>query len=338
MHDIIQDMKGNIRVFVRIRPYVPNDNEQHTYETFLISPDDHTITVYTDTKTMHYNFDRIFSHLSTQNDIFEEVEQFIQSALDGYHICLFSYGQTGSGKTYTMTGSDVHGRDAGIVPRSISKILQTSQEMKAQGWDFSISVSFIECYNNKLFDLLSDDTNGITMSQIQHQPTKMLVPGLTVVTVNNEREIFSLMEIAVTKRSTAQTMMNDHSSRSHFVFTMYIQSHNSQKSVTYDGCVHLCDLAGSERTERSQVVGERQKETNFINTSLTSLGRVFSLLAKKSTHIPYRDSILTWYLQHAFTKNGKTAMIVNLSPTIASSQESLSSLRFAMEASQVHLG
>lgn len=104
------------------------------------------------------------------------------------------------------------------------------------------------------------------------------------------------------------------------------------------GTLNLCDLAGSERLARSHATGDRLKETQAINKSLSALSTVFVALANKQAHVPYRDSKLTYLLQNSFSGSGKTLMIVNLSPTHASQQESLCSLRFAAKVHNTELG
>jgi len=132
--------------------------------------------------------------------------------------------------------------------------------------------------------------------------------------------------------------MNEHSSRSHSVFTLYLTGRNAARGVELKGTLNLCDLAGSERLARSKAEGKQLKETQAINKSLSCMADVFQSLAQRQKHVPFRNSKLTYLLQPCLEGDGKTMMMVNLSPTVASSHESLCSLRFAHQVAQVQLG
>jgi len=339
MHNTIQELKGNIRVIARVRPLLSHDNETE-YCTLEVSADERGLKLYNGgEKPYGFSFDRAFPPTATQEDVFEEVSQLVQSALDGYHVCLFSYGQTGSGKTHTMTGG--RGANAGIIPRSVAKILESISIYRQQGWDYQVEASFSEIYNQRLNDLLDDDAakdpNSKTL-EIKRIDNRTVVPGLTRVPVTSSAALEQLMARANNNRATATTDMNERSSRSHLIFTLYIRGVNEEKKMQIEGTLNLCDLAGSERLDRSGVQGDRLRETQAINKSLSCLSDVFQALAKGASHVPFRNSKLTYLLQDCFAGDGKTMMVVNLSPTVASAQESLCSLRFASTVSQVHMG
>lgn len=166
----------------------------------------------------------------------------------------------------------------------------------------------------------------------------MDVPGLTKVPVSKAADAGHIMAVANKRRSVASTSMNEHSSRSHSVFTLYIVGRNQDRGVELKGTLNLCDLAGSERLARSKAEGKQLKETQAINKSLSCMADVFQSLAQRSKHVPFRNSKLTYLLQPCLEGDGKTMMMVNLSPTVASSHESLCSLRFAQQVAQVQLG
>ena len=148
------------------------------------------------------------------------------------------------------------------------------------------------------------------------------------------------MQIAARSRSVASTKMNSQSSRSHSVFMLHLKGYNEDDGAMVNGALNLCDLAGSERLDRSGAGADaaRLKETQSINKSLSCLGDVFNALATGASHVPYRNSKLTYLLQDCLSGDGKALMFVNLSPTTASSSESLCSLRFAQRVNQVELG
>ena len=128
--------------------------------------------------------------------------------------------------------------------------------------------------------------------------------------------------------------MNDNSSRSHVIFILYLQGHNTTKNLSIEGRLNLVDLAGSERLDKSHSTGEALEEAKFINRSLSSLSNVFINIRNNSTHVNFRDSKLTLLLKDCLSKEGKTLMFVNLSPIAESAQESICSLNFASTANQ----
>lgn len=239
----------------------------------------------------------------------------------------------------------------GIIPRAVEQILAQSRMMRSQKWDFKLSVSFLEIYNEELKDLLtsfnkSASTMPKKLSIKRSREGKSYVDGLTDVPINTIDEVEglnqlqSLMAVAARARSVAKTKMNAQSSRSHSVFMLHLNGYNDDTGAQVSGALNLCDLAGSERLDRSGAASDAQRlrETQAINKSLSCLGDVFTALAQGSGHVPYRNSKLTYLLQDCLSGDGKALMFVNLSPTMASSNESLCSLRFAQRVNQVELG
>lgn len=370
LHNHIQELKGNIRVFVRVRPFLPGDTNAVEDEeggaggdaggalipAIHCSPDGSSLDITPpiprgtkDTSLLgvarkppppqRFSFDAVLGPRTTQADVFNEVCHLVQSALDGYNVCLFSYGQTGSGKTHTMQGGP--GPEAGLIPRSIRMIAETAGRMQGQGWAYTLEASFLEIYNESIRDLLrvgGAEEPAAPLSIHQDAEGAPEVPGLTRVPVACPGDIDALLARAAKRRAVACTAMNEQSSRSHQVFTLYIRGEHDGKGVSVLGTLNLCDLAGSERLSRSLAEGDRKKETAAINKSLSCLADVFTALAKKAPHVPFRNSKLTHLLSPCFKGDGKTLMLVNLSPTLGSAQESLCSLRFAAQVSQVELG
>ncbi|KAH7488864.1 hypothetical protein KRP22_008499 [Phytophthora ramorum] len=346
MHNTIQELRGNVRVFARTRPFLPSDHCDPNTMVPVISCDFDGQSLKlrrpgksaSEPDTFAFTFDRVFAPSLGQDAVFEQVSEFVQSSLDGYHVCLFSYGQTGSGKTHTMQGSG-NGQMRGIIPRAIEMILQECETLKDQGWNYTTKVSFLEIYNETLKDLLatklnSDDKLGIK----KDAKGGVYVPGLTAVDVTATEQVEVLMERASRAKSVACTDMNAQSSRSHSVFTLHLQGVNDKDGVMLNGQLNLVDLAGSERASRSNVSGDRLKETQAINKSLSCLADVFNAIGNKASHIPFRNSKLTYLLQSSLSGDGKTLMMVNLSPTLESASESLCSLRFARQVNQCELG
>ncbi|KAG3019815.1 Kinesin-2 [Phytophthora cactorum] len=346
MHNTIQELRGNVRVFARTRPFLPSDHCDPNTTTPVISCDFNGESLKlrrpgknpSDPDTFAFTFDKVFAPSAGQDSVFERVSEFVQSSLDGYHVCLFSYGQTGSGKTHTMQGSG-NGQMRGIIPRAIEMILQECETLKDQGWNYITKVSFLEIYNETLKDLLATKHSGDNKLGIKKDSKGgVYVPGLTLVDVTATDQVEVLMERASRARSVACTDMNAQSSRSHSVFTLHLQGVNDKDGVMLNGQLNLVDLAGSERASRSNVSGDRLKETQAINKSLSCLADVFNAIGNKASHIPFRNSKLTYLLQSSLSGDGKTLMMVNLSPTLESASESLCSLRFAKQVNQCELG
>jgi len=178
----------------------------------------------------------------------------------------------------------------------VAKILESAQSYNQQGWTYSMEAAFSEIYNDKLIDLLNDNGQDCAL-EIRRENNRTYVPGLTRTAVTSAAALDSLMARANKNRSTATTDMNERSSRSHLIFTLYLHGRNEEQRVELKGTLNLCDLAGSERLDRSKVAGDRLKETQAINKSLSALSDVFIALSKGAPHVPFRNSKLTYFLQ-----------------------------------------
>lgn len=352
MHNRIQELRGNIRVYVRTRPFLPGDGKnQGSSIDVCLDGESLSIVDNRNGNPHEFKFDKVFPPSAGQDLVFNEVSDFVQSALDGYHVCLFSYGQTGSGKTHTMQGSG-NGAMRGIIPRAVEQVLSQAKLMQSQKWVFTMSASFLEIYNEELKDLLLTMTQGGKPSKAEklaikrNREGKSYVDGLTQIPIDTNdsvggmEQLVVLMSSAARSRSVASTKMNEQSSRSHSVFMLHLRGYNEDSGASVHGALNLCDLAGSERLDRSGAGSDitRLRETQAINKSLSCLGDVFNALATRASHVPYRNSKLTYLLQDCLSGDGKALMFVNLSPTFESSNESLCSLRFAQRVNQVELG
>lgn len=344
LHNTIQELRGNIRVHVRLRPFLRSDGQEAVAENpeSAIMCDTFASTITTNVDSPHtFAFDKIYGQSDSQEFVFKDVSDFIQSAMDGYNVCIFAYGQTGSGKTHTMQGSG-KAQMRGIIPRSIDLIINCCEELTVMGWNFSLMVTFYEIYNETIRDLLTMDNDKDIKHNIRTDARgKNYVDGLTEVYIDFDQaaeQVDEIVNLAACNRSVDRTDMNAHSSRSHSIFALKIHGFNEAQNTEVEGSLSLVDLAGSERLSRSNATGDRLKEAQAINKSLSALADVFQALAKKSAHVPYRNSKLTYALQPALSGDGKTLMMANLSPTYASLDESLCSMRFAQKVSQCELG
>ncbi|XP_057727229.1 kinesin-like protein KIN-14N [Arachis stenosperma] len=355
LHNTILELKGNIRVFCRVRPLLPDEGcstegKIISYPTSMEAAG-RGIELTQSGQKHSFTFDKVFAPDASQEEVFIEISQLVQSALDGYKVCIFAYGQTGSGKTYTMMGRPGQPEEKGLIPRSLEQIFQTRQALQAQGWKYELQVSMLEIYNETIRDLLSTNKssdaarveNGTPGSgkqyAIKHDANKNThVSDLTVVDVQSVKEVAFLLNQAANSRSVGKTQMNEQSSRSHFVFTLRIYGVNESTDQQVQGILNLIDLAGSERLSKSGSTGDRLKETQAINKSLSSLSDVIFALAKKDDHIPFRNSKLTYLLQPCLGGDSKTLMFVNISPDQSSTGESLCSLRFASRVNACEIG
>jgi len=330
----IQELKGNIRVYCRVRPMNQREREDPANATVISHPAPGEMTIVNpEKKTSHtFEFERIFDQGKDQPEVFAEVSDLVVSTLDGYNVCIFAYGQTGSGKTYTMQGPK---ENPGVNIRALTKLFEVAAE-RYPDIKYEIKVTLLEIYNERIQDLLSNE-KGRVLKAVQGQ-YGMEVQDLTMVSVANEHEVLETLKRGSKNRSVVATAMNDVSSRSHLILSVYVLARNSLTGKDVMGKLHLIDLAGSERVGRSGVQGDAMKEAQAINQSLSALGNVISARANKSSHVPYRDSTLTYLLQDSLEKNSKTLMFVNLSPVMKDCSESICSLRFAERVRKVELG
>jgi kinesin family protein C1 len=351
----VQELKGNIRVMCRVRPTTEAeeneaakiafpDVEKESRELEIQGPEEKSSLGNVTRKTSAFSFDRVFGPGSQNEEVFGEISQLVQSALDGYNVCIFCYGQTGSGKTYTMSSAD------GMIPRATHMIYEKATNLQEKGWSYSMEGSFVEVYNEEIHDLLGNPKEfDKKKHEIRHdeQKKQTTITGLKTVPLDSPDTVESILRQAATNRSVAATKSNERSSRSHSIFILKLIGKNSTTNETSEGTLNLVDLAGSERLKQSGAEGDRMKETQNINKSLSCLGDVIGALgqSKEGAHIPYRNSKvfeaiafrenmansiqLTYLLQYSLGGNSKTLMFVMVSPLEAHLRETLTSLKFA---------
>uniref|UniRef100_A0A6V7QQ42 Kinesin motor domain-containing protein n=1 Tax=Ananas comosus var. bracteatus TaxID=296719 RepID=A0A6V7QQ42_ANACO len=370
LYNEIQELKGNIRVYCRIRPFLPGENRKSTTieyigqngELLLANPskqgkDGHKM----------FTFNKVFGPVVTQEEVFVDIQPLIRSVLDGYNVCIFAYGQTGSGKTYTMTGpNNLTEKEWGVNYRALNDLFHISRN-RGDTIMYEVGVQMVEIYNEQVRDLLINDGSQkkypfvltisiyhpVSQSYAQNclffnlrtlgilnisQPNGLAVPDASMHPVKSTSDVIELMQRGFANRAVGATALNDRSSRSHSIVTVHVRGLDLKTGATLRGSLHLVDLAGSERVDRSEVTGDRLKEAQHINKSLSALGDVIFALSQKNAHVPYRNSKLTQVLQSSLGGHAKTLMFVQINPDALSYSESLSTLKFAERVSGVELG
>ncbi|GLT94847.1 hypothetical protein SLE2022_125650 [Rubroshorea leprosula] len=335
LYNQLQDLKGNIRVYCRVRPFLGGQSTRLV--SVLGNIDEGSITILTPSKygkegRKAFTFNKVFGPSASQAKVFSDTQPLIRSVLDGYNVCIFAYGQTGTGKTYTMTGpKELTEEGLGVNYRALGDLFLLSEKRK-DTICYEISVQMLEIYNEQVRDLLVTDeirnssNNGIN------------VPDANLVPVSSTSDVINLMNLGHKNRAVGATAMNDRSSRSHSCLTVHVQGRDLTSGTIIRGSLHLVDLAGSERVDKSEVMGDRLKEAVHINKSLSALGDVIASLAQKGSHVPYRNSKLTQLLQDSLGGQAKTLMFVHISPEPEALSETISTLKFAERVATVELG
>ncbi|XP_024884636.1 kinesin-like protein unc-104 isoform X15 [Temnothorax curvispinosus] len=348
---------SSVKVAVRVRPF--NYREISRQAQCIIEMTGSTTSIVNPKATpgskeavKSFNYDYSYfsmdpndDNYSTQLMVYKDIgEEMLEHAFEGYNVCIFAYGQTGAGKSYTMMGKQEEGQE-GIIPQIckdlFSKISYTSNERLK----YSVEVSYMEIYCERVRDLLNPKNRG-NLRVREHPLYGPYVEDLSKLAVLSYEDIHDLIDEGNKARTVAATNMNETSSRSHAVFTIFFtqQQQDSATGLMTEKVskISLVDLAGSERADSTGAKGTRLKEGANINKSLTTLGKVISALAeiatkkkKKADFIPYRDSVLTWLLRENLGGNSKTAMIAAVSPADINYDETLSTLRYADRAKQI---
>ncbi|XP_018050517.1 PREDICTED: osmotic avoidance abnormal protein 3-like [Atta colombica] len=324
-------MSESVKVAIRCRPMSNKELQQGCQNIVTIDPLTKSCTLENTTSGSGkvYQFDAAFSPSATTESVYENVGSVIvEAVLEGYNGTVFAYGQTGCGKSFTMRG---------FIERALEHLFEATSTASSETRYLAL-LSYLEIYNERLRDLLQDDT-GETLT-LKEDPTKgtYVAGGLREVTVKDATECAVLVRQGDHRRVAAATKMNAASSRSHAVLTLSLEAiainnDDDNGNAIRRGRLHLVDLAGSERQTRTGATGDRLKEAASINLSLSALGNVISALAAgNGRHVPYRDSKLTRLLRDSLGGNARTLMIACVSPSDIDAEETLSTLRYAARA------
>ncbi|XP_058856888.1 kinesin-like protein KIF12 [Acipenser ruthenus] len=339
--------ESSVLVAVRVRPLNSTERSQGD-QGVLYCPGQGTILVNNGVQDRAFTFDAVFEAGSSQHEIFEQcgVKRLIDLAADGFSCTVFGFGQTGSGKTYTITGPHSLFSD-GLRERSFYGLMQRSfayllDRVQAKEGDFVLSASYLEIYNEQVRDLLNPGlTDSLTVRWTKN--TGFYVENLSNVEFESLDGVMALLEGGIGSRQTSSHSQNQQSSRSHSIFTVYIESEAAHPDgrggyLARHGKLCMVDLAGSERVKETGSSGELMEEAGNINRSLLTLGNCISALVdprKREGHIPYRDSKLTKLLADSLGGSGVTLMIACISPATMNLQETMNTLRYASRAKRI---
>uniref|UniRef100_A0AAQ4RN16 Kinesin family member 13Bb n=1 Tax=Gasterosteus aculeatus aculeatus TaxID=481459 RepID=A0AAQ4RN16_GASAC len=341
--------EANVKVAVRVRPM--NRREKDLQTKCVVEMEGNQTVLHPATTNVSkgdvFAYDHCFwsideaqkDKFAGQDVVFQCLgESLLDNAFLGYNACIVAYGQTGSGKSYTMMGS---AEQPGLIPRLCSSLFSRTVAEAREGECFTVEVSYMEIYNEKVRDLLDPKGHRQALRVREHKVMGPYVDGLARLAVSCYKDIESLMSEGNKSRTVAATNMNEESSRSHAVFNIILTHTLTDLRGEKVSKLSLVDLAGSERAAKTGAAGERLKEGSNINKSLSTLGLVISALAdqgggkNKSKFVPYRDSVLTWLLKDSLGGNSRTAMVATISPSADNYDETLSTLRYADRAKSI---
>lgn len=329
----------NVTVVVRVRPLNAKELGQDDVKNCL-----HVAkNVVTVNRCLEFIFDHCVKPNQDNSYLYEQIgHPLLEHALDGYNVCMFAYGQTGSGKTHSIMGRE---DDPGVMHQFVINLFDRVAFMtKQESVRVKVECSYYEIYNEKIHDLLSNDSK--TPLRVREHPINgPYIVDLSTIECSSYQDVVYWINIAQKRRLTACTNMNQKSSRSHTIFTLVITQDKDlddefKQSITSK--VNIVDLAGSERTHVVNATGKRLQESVLINKSLLTLGKVITQLAEydyvrgsSNSYIPYRESVLTWLLKESLGGNSKTTMIATISPASCYQEETLTTLRYAATARRV---
>ncbi|XP_057291417.1 kinesin-like protein KIF15 isoform X3 [Hydractinia symbiolongicarpus] len=339
----------NIKVYVRIRPphqQILEGNVDNSICLEVTSPE--SLTIATKPEPKQFSYDHVAHMETTQEEVFATVGKgIIEAFVNGFNGTIFAYGQTGSGKTFTMLGpaddTDNFTHELrGVIPRGFEylfSLINRQQEKAGDRVEFLARCSFLEIYNEQVFDLLEPSTASLHLRE--NIKKGVFVEGLAERDVSSAKDAYSVLQAGWLNRRVASTSMNRESSRSHAVFTVSLESKKRTGGMANIKVskLHLVDLAGSERQKDTHTQDVRLKEAGSINKSLSALGNVIMALVDiahgKTRHIHYRDSKLTFILRDSLGGNAKTYIIANVHPSSRCFGETLSTLNFARRAKMI---
>ncbi|EDO39270.1 predicted protein [Nematostella vectensis] len=331
---------SKVRVIARLRPESPEYSAKSNRHSAGDMPprcvravDSKSLEVWNwrNGSSIQYQFDGFFNDQSTQEEIYRfSISPVMQYVLLGENTSVFAYGPTGAGKTHTMLGT---ADEPGVIPRSVCNIFKAIQTEKAKSpsWNFEITFSYLEIYQEKVNDLLNTKKQDLPIRQ--DREGSIFIPELSEISIKSFEDFDAVFKDASQNRTTAATKLNPHSSRSHSI--LLIKVVRGQQVAPFrklTGKMYLVDLAGSEDNRRTGNEGIRLKESGAINGSLFALGQVVDALNTGQPRVPYRNSKLTRLLQDSLGGSAHTCVIANIAPEPDLYYDTLNTLKFASKS------
>uniref|UniRef100_A0A669DMZ6 Kinesin-like protein n=1 Tax=Oreochromis niloticus TaxID=8128 RepID=A0A669DMZ6_ORENI len=333
-------------VALRIRPL--SDAEQEEGATIVAHRVDDQMVVLMDpmedpddilranrSREKTYMFDVAFDFSASQEEVYRATTKgLIEGLISGYNATVFAYGPTGCGKTYTMLGTD---KEPGIYVRTLNDLFRAIEET-SDDMLYSVSMSYLEIYNEMIRDLLNPSSGFLDLRE--DSKGVIQVAGITEVSTINAQEIMELLMKGNKQRTQEPTAANQTSSRSHAVLQVAVKQQSRCRDVLQEvrfARLFMIDLAGSERAAQTQNRGQRLKEGAHINRSLLALGNCINALSDKNgnKYVNYRDSKLTRLLKDSLGGNSRTVMIAHISPASVAFEESRNTLTYADRAKSI---
>uniref|UniRef100_A0A803YHJ3 Kinesin-like protein n=1 Tax=Meleagris gallopavo TaxID=9103 RepID=A0A803YHJ3_MELGA len=368
-----------LKVFLRVRPFSVAELENHETQGCVTIEDPQTVILHAPKESpamkncergighsVHkFTFSRVFRPETTQSEFFEgSTKEIVRAYVNGVNGLVFTYGVTNAGKTYTIQGTS---KDLGILPRSLDMIFNYIRGRQYVKMNFKpylsndvkkleeAQVKQEEIIKAALLASLKEETESVsnTVANMCHvEPTSSKCTSrnlpsdsldLKWINIQSTEEGCKILKIGNKNRSFACTRMNEQSSRSHSIFSirLLILTDEHQPHVLGVSELTFCDLAGSERCNKTQAFGDRLKEAGNINNSLHILGKCIAALKQnqnpkmKPSYIPFRESKLTRLFQPFFCGKGKACMIVNINQHANTYDETLHVMKFSAIAKQV---
>uniref|UniRef100_A0A673MN73 Kinesin-like protein n=1 Tax=Sinocyclocheilus rhinocerous TaxID=307959 RepID=A0A673MN73_9TELE len=346
MKDTGESKDHQLTVALRIRPL--SDAELEEGATIIAHKVDDQMVVLMDpmedpddilrahrSREKTYMFDVAFDYSATQDEVYRSTTKgLIEGLISGYNATVFAYGPTGCGKTYTMLGTD---REPGIYVRTLNDLFKAIEET-SDDMQYSVSMSYLEIYNEMIRDLLNPSSGFLDLRE--DSKGEIQVAGITEVSTINAREIMELLMKGNKQRTQEPTAANQTSSRSHAVLQVAVRQQSRCRDILQEvrfARLFMIDLAGSERASQTQNRGQRLKEGAHINRSLLALGNCINALSEKNgnKYVNYRDSKLTRLLKDSLGGNSRTMMIAHISPASLAFEDSRNTLTYADRAKSI---
>ena len=347
LQDTPLNTKGNVKSYCRIRP---NHTIYSSLDRFKIENNNKTLIVdFTSDQDKNnpskqflykYNFTEIFWTSVNNQEIYEKVcKQSVQELFSMHkNALIFVYGITNSGKTYTVNGNM---KTPGILQLSLISLFKEFKKLKENNDCWQLSCSYIEIYNEDVFDLLSKERKKI---KIVGGGNKFYSQGCIIKKIESVQDFTNALNTGELNRTKAETNANPYSSRSHSIFRVELY-YNDKDGFNFIEPVSLCivDLAGAERVSKSGVIGTNLKEAGNINSSLLVFKKCFDAmeansrtnLVDKKLIVPVRESKLTMLFKEYFAAHQNISVICTINPDRNEMMDIRSVLNFGAKAMKV---